>query len=122
MSNPQTYSMNTAALTPTSVTSASALSVTASSSIMTNYEASKSVDAQGGVQVIEDVNGNPIIFSIGTNQHLYAIVNTASAQTGWAQYDLTSAVTDSAPVEAFAVQALPNGMFAVVSDRAWPSE
>ncbi|MEE4379453.1 MAG: hypothetical protein V2J55_18355, partial [Candidatus Competibacteraceae bacterium] len=85
MTAPATYSIETVTLTPTAGAHTTSLFATASSSIMTNYEPSRSVDSQHRIEAIEDINGNPIIFSVGTNNHLYAIVRSSTEKTGWAQ-------------------------------------
>ncbi|MEL7116236.1 MAG: hypothetical protein AAGP08_11710, partial [Pseudomonadota bacterium] len=115
---PQPFSFQNQPLTPSASAEVTALNLSASASIMTNYQPSLPVSSQHKIAAVEDVNGNPMIFSIGTENELYAIVSDPTQQTGWAQYDLTTALLadagdPNAVVGTFEVVQLANETFAL---------
>lgn len=113
------FSMQSVTLTPAGPDPVSALTMTGSSSLMENYQASRPVDSQHSVRVVEDITGNPIVFSVGTNGHLFAVVHDPSEKTGWKQYDVTGAINADANVETFDVVATASGTYSLaVSLRA----
>lgn len=111
MANPKTYSNQSVNLTPSASSKHSKIIATASSSIMTNYEPSRSVTANHKIKPVEDVNGNPIVFSVGTNNHLYVVLRDTKSSSGWAQYDVTEAIASDWEVASFDTYRYANGTF-----------
>lgn len=104
--NIQTYDINELTLSTTDPT-VTQLQLSISSSLMTNYEPSRSVDSQHSIAVAEDVNGNPMIFSIGTANELYVICRTADPTAPWSQTDLTSGLGSGWQVQTFRLLQTP---------------
>jgi hypothetical protein len=102
----QTYDSNALTLATTDP-QLTTLKLSVSTSLMTNYEPSRSVDSQQAIDVVEDVNGNPIVFSIGTANQLYAILRTADPTAAWTQVDLTSGLGAGWQVHTFRVLQTP---------------
>lgn len=114
MTTLKTYSHETVNLTPNSKAKTSKLSLTGSASLMTNYEPARSVDSGHHIKAIEDKNGDPIIFSVGTGGELFAIMRGAPGSTGWRQVNLTGNL-NCGPVETFDVLQMPDKKFVVVA-------
>ena len=106
--NIQTYDVNELTLSTTDPT-VTELQLTISSSLMTNYEPSRSVDSQHSIDVAEDVNGNPMVFSVGTVNELYVICHTTDPTAPWTQIDLTSSLGVGWQVEHFCLLQAPQG-------------
>jgi hypothetical protein len=85
------------------------LNVCISSSLMTNYEPSRSVDSQHAIEVAEDTAGNPMVFSIGTANELYAILHTADPKAPWRQLDISSCLGAGWTVQTFRVLQVAGG-------------
>lgn len=115
MSAPQTYSMETTALTPSPDAGVQALSITGSASLMQNFEPSRAVDCEDKTEIkaLQDANGKPVVFSVGTGGQLFAILPNDGIATGWRDVCLTDAIADGRTVEAFEAVALPGNKFAV---------
>ena len=60
-----------------------------SSKLMEDYRTFLPVNANGRIKVI-DQDAQPILFSIGTNQELYAIFQEDDTHSGWVLHDLSS--------------------------------
>ncbi len=115
---PQPYSLQNQPLTPTAKTATSELTLTASASMMTNFQPALPVSSHNAIHAVEDINGNPMIFSVGNTNELYAIISDPSEQTGWAQIDLSTALIEAsgdptAIVHKFNAIDLQNGTFAL---------
>src|SRR5262245_19373748 len=106
--NIQTYDVNELTLSTTDPT-VTQLQLAVSSSLMTNYEPSRSVDSQNSIDVAEDVNGNPMVFSIGTANELYVICRATDPTAPWSQTDLTSGLGTGWQVETFRMLQVPQG-------------
>ena len=111
MTTNRTFSNQTLTLTPTASSNAKDIMITGSSSIMKNYEPSRSVTASHKIRPVEDINGNPIIFSIGTNNHLFVIIRDPKSKSGWSQYDVTGFLGDGWNVEVFQTLRYDNNTF-----------
>ena len=111
MFNPKTYALETGNLTPSPNAKSKKIKVTASSSIMTNYEPARSITSDHRIVPIEDKNGNPIVFSVGTNNDLYAITQSSGKDGAWKQRDISLSVEQGGTLEDFAVFAMPNNKF-----------
>lgn len=112
MTRLNTYSLETLSLTSTKGAGAKPITLTGSASLMTNYEPARAVDAGHRIETLEDINGNPMIFSSGTEGALFAILRSEKIKTGWIQIDLTS-VLKIGPVECFGTQQLGDGSCAL---------
>ena len=117
MTQPKTYSMDTIALSPTSAAGTTALKLMGSASLMTNYAPARAVDAGHRIRPVEDIHGNPIVISVGTEGALFAIMRSNVAATGWVQIDLTS-VLNAGTVEAFGVHSLAGGALSIAVSMA----
>src|SRR4051794_19160921 len=106
--NIQTYDINNLTL-PTTDPKLTELQLTISSSLMTNYEPSRSIDSQHSIEVAEDINGNPMVFSIGTVNELYVICRTTDPTAPWSQIDLTSGLGANTQVGHFCLLQTPEG-------------
>jgi hypothetical protein len=113
MTSIKTYSNQSVTLTPKKSTQKS-IKATASCSIMTNYEPSRSVTANHKIKPIQDINGNPIVFSISTNNHLYANIRDTSSTSGWAQYDVSTFVGEGWVVDSFNTYDYGNNTYTLV--------
>ncbi len=87
-----------------------AVNLTVDAELMKNHAASRAVDAEHRIKVVQDSNGNPMIFSIGTtdvahdNQSaFYAIIRQLGTPTGWRQIDLSSGLGNGISAVAFEV-------------------
>lgn len=81
--------------------------LTHSSSLMTNYESGKVASPGRHVTAVTDKNGNPMVFTISTNEGkepsaIYLTYRNEGVSTGWAQID----VTKTLPVEGLQCRAL----------------
>lgn len=109
------------------------ISCNVSAELMPNYIAGSAIDAQFQIDVAQDANGDPILFSISSPQatddgpavnQFYATMRNTATQTGWNQVNI-SPRTDRA-VQAFGVSqdAKTNSIVLVVAidDGAGGSE
>lgn len=103
----QTYDTNDLSLATTDPV-VTQLNLSVSSSLMTNYQPARAVDSQQSVEVAEDINGNPMVFSIGTTKELYVIASTADPSAPWSQTNLTAGLGTGWEVETFALLQAPN--------------
>lgn len=85
------------------------LNLCISSSLMTNYEPSRSVDSRHAIEVAEDTAGNPMVFSIGTANELYAILHTSDPKAAWRQLDISSCLGAGWTVQTFRVLQVAGG-------------
>ena len=60
------------------------------SELMPNYMASSAVSSKYPIQSVLDHSGNPVVFSIGTNQELWVVYRDSLSPTGWVQQDIAS--------------------------------
>ncbi|MEO0338228.1 MAG: hypothetical protein AAF242_03345 [Bacteroidota bacterium] len=82
-----------------STTTSAPVQVTAE--IMENFMAATAVDTQHKIEAVQDSRGFPIIFSIGSQNELYAIYRNESIQSGWSTLDLSSYLGDQYQVDTF---------------------
>ncbi|HEU5226197.1 MAG TPA: hypothetical protein VFU49_00190 [Ktedonobacteraceae bacterium] len=95
---------------PSATGTSTSMHVQADAELMKYDMASRAVDAEHRISVVQDTNGDPVIFSIGTpdftnnNQSaFYVIMRQAGAPTGWQQFDLSSALGHAISAVAFEV-------------------
>lgn len=96
------------------------LNCSVTSELMQNHSAGLPVDPQHQIQVVQDNNGSPMVFSIGTNGKFYLVMRQDGGQTGWQQIDLSAGLLQAdatlgadATAQAFAVSQNQNGTFRV---------
>lgn len=94
--------------------------LTADAELMKYDLASRAVDVEHRIRVVQDKNGNPMIFSIGTpdfthnNQSaFYVIMRQAGTPTGWQQIDLSSALGNAISAVAFEVSQVAQGQVTI---------
>ncbi len=79
------------------------------SELMENHLAATAVDESYHIAAVVDANGDPMLFSIGSDRKLYLIVKASGSPTGWAQTDLAVPLGSSYQAAAFAVSQAPDG-------------
>lgn len=99
---------------PTSVAGAETLTISADAEIMQNYQTALPVAANQHLEAVQDVNGDPMIFSIGSDQRLYLIMSDPGGPTGWQQIDLTDSFAQWGAPQDFAVGQMPGGAITLV--------
>lgn len=89
--------------------------LTVSAELMQNNAASRAVDATRPIRVAQNLDGEPIIFSVGTGDvetgadSLYVITRQPDGDTGWQQIDLSAGLGTDLKVNAFAVSQANTG-------------
>jgi hypothetical protein len=89
--------------------------LTASAELMQNNAASRAVDATHPIRVAQNLDGEPIIFSVGTADaetgadSFYVITRRPDGDTGWQQIDLSAGLGADLKVNAFAVSQSSTG-------------
>ena len=81
----------------------SRLTVTSSGELMKNLEAASVVDATHRIDVAQDSDGNPVIFSIGNDGEFYVIFRHTSSHTGWNKTDLSAMIGSELKATAFGI-------------------
>lgn len=94
---------------PTRIEGIESLTVTADSEVMQNYQSALPVAANQTLAAVEDSTGNPMVFSIGGDGHLYLLMADPGGPTGWKQLDLTASVSRWGLPASFAVGQVPGG-------------
>lgn len=91
------------------------VTLTVSAELMQNNAASRAVDATHPIRVAQDLDGEPIIFSVGTADvdtgadSFYVITRQPNSDTGWQQVDLSAGLGTDLKVNAFAVSQAKTG-------------
>ena len=83
--------------------------------LMTNYQAYLPVAPGNAIGAVQDPDGNPLIFSIGSDGQLYLIGRDTEEFTGWNQLSLTSALGDVTATAFQAVQAENGNVYVAVA-------
>ncbi len=73
------------------------------SELMKTYKAGKAFSAGQRIAAAYDCDNNPMIFSIGDDQHLHLIMRHAGSPNGWQQIDLSVELGAQRAVQTFAV-------------------
>jgi len=78
-----------------------------SANLMSNYIAGSSIDARFQFEVVQDANGDPILFSISSPEdtgdganvnQLYVTMRDETQPTGWMQFNISPSATDSVQI------------------------
>ena len=78
-----------------------------SADLMSNYIAGTSIDARFQFEVVQDANGDPILFSISSPEdtggganvnQLYVTMRDETTPTGWTQFNISPTATDSVTI------------------------
>jgi hypothetical protein len=62
-----------------------------STELMTNYVQAEIMRPETGIQALQTSSGNPLLFSIGTDNALYATVEQPGSRSGWSRCNLSAA-------------------------------
>lgn len=62
-----------------------------STELMTNYVQAEIMRPETGIQALQTSNGNALLFSIGTDNALYATVEQPGSRSGWSRCNLSNA-------------------------------
>lgn len=81
--------------------------------IMPNYRASRTVSVTHPISAVHDRNGDPAIFSIGTDHQLWVCFRDPAQPTGWRQVSLGEGLPSDARVTAFDTTQVSAGDYAV---------
>lgn len=90
------------------------LTVSADAEIMQNYQAALPVAANHSLASVEDSDGNPMVFTLGGDHHLYLIMADPGGPTGWKQLDLTPSLGSYGTPTTFAVGQVKGGNITLV--------
>lgn len=82
--------------------------ITYSAELMQNYLQAEIMKPEGDFQAIQTADGNALLLSIGTDNALYATVETPGTRQGWTRVNLSTAQS-GATCKAFAVAQRTNG-------------
>ncbi|MEZ4473927.1 MAG: hypothetical protein R3F60_24690 [bacterium] len=105
--------MDSASL-PTRIDGITTLTVSADAEIMQSYQAALPVAANHTLAAVQDSAGNPLVFSIGSDQRFYLLLADPGGPTGWTQLDLTDSVSRWGTPTKFAVGQVPSGDITLV--------
>lgn len=83
------------------------------SEIMPNYRASSTVSVFHPISAVHDQNGDPAIFSIGTDHQLWVCFRDPAQPTGWRQVSLGEGLPSDAKVTAFDTTQVSTGKYAI---------
>lgn len=81
--------------------------------IMPNYRASRTVSVTHPISAVHDRNGDPAVFSIGTDNQLWVCFRDPAQPTGWRQVSLGEGLPPEAKVTAFDTTQVSAGDYAV---------
>ncbi|MGE7471489.1 hypothetical protein ACQKLX_18750 [Bosea sp. NPDC003192] len=81
--------------------------------IMPNYRASRTVSVTHPISAVHDRNGDPAVFSIGTDDQLWVCFRDPAQPTGWRQVSLGEGLPSDAKVTAFDTTQVSTGEYAV---------
>jgi len=82
--------------------------ITQSSQLMEHYEATKPI-ADRYISVAQDLNGDPIVFSITYDKQFNAVFRECGGKTGWLRSYLSSKIDGNPKVQTFSIRQNPNG-------------
>jgi hypothetical protein len=71
----------------------SAYKIDYSTELMTNYVQAEIMRPETGIQALQTSSGNALLFSIGTDNALYATVEQPGSRSGWTRSNLSAAQT-----------------------------
>jgi hypothetical protein len=77
---------------PSNDASLGTLSVSAIGELMKNQAPASIVSPQHKMKVLQDINGEPMIFTIGNDNIFYVYLRSNDSSTGWVVYDLSSSL------------------------------
>lgn len=82
--------------------------------IMTNYQATSPVSPGSHIEANQDVNGDPILFSLASDQQLYMISRDHESGSGWQQISISANLSSSPIVQSFACTQAQDGTIYLV--------
>ncbi|HSR52661.1 MAG TPA: hypothetical protein VLV83_17710, partial [Acidobacteriota bacterium] len=65
------------------------ISMTVDSELMKNYTATSALSGQRALRMLQDKQGNPLIFTVGGNGELNLTFRSAGSASGWKQVGLS---------------------------------
>ena len=71
----------------------SAYKIDYSTELMTNYVQAEIMAPETGIEALQTSSGNALLFSIGTDNALYATVEQPGSRSGWTRFNLSGAQT-----------------------------
>jgi hypothetical protein len=69
----------------------SAYKIDYSTELMTNYVQAEIMRPEAGIQALQTSTGSALLFSLGTDNSLYATVEKAGSRSGWTRCNLSAA-------------------------------
>lgn len=90
-------------------TSGEQLVISHATELMRTYKAGKAFSAGQRIAAAYDCDNNPMIFSIGDDQHLHLVMRKGGSASGWEQLDLSAELGVDRAVQTFAVSQEGNG-------------
>lgn len=91
------------------------LNITVSSELMNNHLPASPINPQGKIRVVYDINGQPMVFSIGTDDKLYLFQFKTASVGGYATINLMPAFPDYQCVRTFDVSQDHKGRISIVA-------
>lgn len=77
------------------------ITATLDGEIMTNYQASSPVSPGSHIEATQDVNGDPILFSLSNQNQLFVICRDHTSGSGWQQINIGTNLTDKPVIQSF---------------------